>query len=48
MSHVGTLSYFATHITLTFDDAAANSLPSSGTVTNGTYKPTQYGETIFP
>jgi hypothetical protein len=49
MSHVGTPGYFATHLTLTFDDATNYPfLPSSGAVTNGTYNPTQYGETIFP
>ncbi len=48
MSHVGTPGYYATHITLTFDDAAASWLPSSNSVPSGTYKPTQNGETIFP
>ncbi len=31
-----------TNVTLTFDDAAANSLPFSSQITNGTYKPTNY------
>jgi hypothetical protein len=49
MSHVGTYGYFATHLTLTFDDATNYpALPSSGAVTNGTYNPTEYGAPIFP
>jgi uncharacterized delta-60 repeat protein len=44
------------HVTVNFDDAATNSLPSSDTIpqmgiTNGTYKPTSYldlNNTIFP
>jgi hypothetical protein len=49
MSHVGTYGFYATHLTLTFDDAANYPyLPSSGAVTNGTYRPTQFGNTIFP
>jgi uncharacterized delta-60 repeat protein len=43
MSHVGTPGVSASHITLTFDDAAANALSSTGAITSGTYKPTQYG-----
>jgi hypothetical protein len=42
MSHVGTIGVSASHITLTFDDAAANSLPSTGAITSGTNKPTAY------
>jgi len=30
------------HVTLTFDDAATNSLPQSGQITNGVYRPTGY------
>ena len=49
MSHVGTYGFYATHLTLTFDDATNYPyLPSSGAVTNGTYRPTQFGNTIFP
>jgi uncharacterized repeat protein (TIGR01451 family) len=32
----------ATNVTLTFDDTAASSLPSSSQLTTGTYKPTAY------
>ena len=42
MSHVGTLGVSASHITLTFDDAAANSLTNTGAITSGTNKPTHY------
>jgi subtilisin-like proprotein convertase family protein len=31
-----------TNVNLTFDDAAAGSLPDSSTITSGTYKPTDY------
>jgi uncharacterized delta-60 repeat protein/uncharacterized repeat protein (TIGR01451 family) len=34
---------FITNVTLTFDDAAANSLPIASVITNGTYKPTNFG-----
>ena len=42
MSHVGTIGFGADHITLTFDDAAANSLTNTGAITSGTNKPTAY------
>jgi hypothetical protein len=42
MSHVGTPSVNVNHVTLTFDDAATNSLPSTGAITSGTNKPTAY------
>jgi hypothetical protein len=42
MARVGTIGFSASHITLTFDDAATNSLPSTGTITSGTNKPTAY------
>jgi hypothetical protein len=42
MAHVGTIGISASHITLTFDDAAANSLTNSGAITSGTNKPTAY------
>jgi uncharacterized delta-60 repeat protein len=49
MSHVGTLGVSASHITLTFDDAATNSLPSTGAITSGTNKPTAYPPSpLFP
>ena len=32
-----------TNITLTFDDSAANGLPDNGPLTNGTFKPTNFG-----
>jgi hypothetical protein len=36
-------------VTLTFDDAATNSLPFNGQITNGVYKPTQFGGApVFP
>jgi len=36
-------------VTLRFDDAATNSLPFNGQITNGVYKPTRYGGApIFP
>ncbi len=47
MSHAGNSS--VSKITLTFDDAATNSLPSTGTLTTGTNKPTSYpSTTVFP
>jgi hypothetical protein len=42
MSHVGTPSVNANHVTLTFDDAATNSLPQTGQIVSGTNKPTAY------
>jgi len=42
MAHAGGNGYGVTNLVLTFDDAATNSLPSSGAITNGTYKPTRY------
>ena len=47
MSHAGNWSY-ATNVTLTFDDSAADSLPSDGQIDSGTYKPTAYGDVTFP
>jgi len=50
MSHVGGSESVA-NITLTFDDAATNSLPQSGLITTGTNKPSAYyspGSIIFP
>ena len=45
MSGVGTPNVGANNVTITFSDAATNSLPSTTTVstpiTNGVYKPTQ-------
>ena len=47
MSHAGNGS--VSKITLTFDDAATNSLPSGAVLTTGTNKPTAYSTTtIFP
>ncbi len=40
MSHAGGSGFGATNLVLTFDDAATNSLPLSGAITNGVYKPT--------
>lgn len=40
MSHAGGHGYGVTNLVLTFDDAATNSLPFVGAITNGTYKPT--------
>ncbi len=40
MAHAGTVS--ATNVTLTFDDAATNSLPEFGPITTSTNKPTQH------
>lgn len=49
MTHVGTLGVSASHITLTFDDAAANSLTNTGAITSGTNKPTAYPPSpLFP
>ena len=42
MAHAGGNGYGVTNLVLTFDDAATNSLPSTGAITNGTYKPTSY------
>jgi len=42
MAHVSDGSK-ANHVTLTFDDAATNSLPNNSQVVTGTNKPTQYG-----
>ncbi|MGB8370585.1 MAG: Calx-beta domain-containing protein [Limisphaerales bacterium] len=42
MAHVGTIGISASHITLTFDDAAASYLTNSGAITSGTNKPTAY------
>jgi uncharacterized delta-60 repeat protein len=50
MSHVGGPESVA-NITLTFDDAATNSLPQFGLITTGTNKPSAYyspGSIIFP
>jgi hypothetical protein len=41
MAHAGSQNPI-THVTLSFDDAATNSLPQSGQITNGVYKPTSY------
>jgi uncharacterized delta-60 repeat protein len=41
MAHAGGENAI-THVTLTFDDAATNSLPHFGQITNGVYKPTGY------
>jgi hypothetical protein len=41
MAHAGG-STNITHVTLTFDDAATNSLPRFNQITNGVYKPTGY------
>jgi hypothetical protein len=46
MANVGSVNIQASHVTLTFSDAATNSLPSntqSAPITNGVYLPTQYG-----
>ncbi len=51
MSHAGGGQFggAVSGVTLTFDDAATNSLPVNGQITNGVYKPTQYGGTpLFP
>jgi hypothetical protein len=41
MSDAGS-SVASTGVTLTFDDAAVNALPSSGSIATGTYRPTDY------
>ena len=49
MSHAGGSGYAVTNLVLTFDDAATNSLPSTGAITTGTYKPTYYSPPLkFP
>lgn len=51
MSHAGTAAIPMTHATLTFSDAATNSLPhaNSQAITNGVYKPSSFAPTpIFP
>jgi hypothetical protein len=51
MSHMGGGQFGGAvkGVTLTFDDAATNSLPSNGQITNGVYKPSQFGgQPIFP
>lgn len=51
MSHAGGGQFggAVSGVTLTFDDAATNALPVNGQITNGVYKPTQYGGTpLFP
>ena len=40
--------FSATHLTLTFDTTNYPALPSSGAVTNGTYRPTQIWRDYFP
>lgn len=42
MGNVGGSGQHALHVTLTFDDAATNSLPQNGAIITGTNKPTQY------
>lgn len=42
MAHVGSFGVTITNATLTFDDAAATMLPSSGAITTGTNKPSAY------
>jgi uncharacterized delta-60 repeat protein len=41
MAHAGGQNAI-NHVTLTFDDAATNSLPQFGQITNGVYRPTGY------
>jgi uncharacterized delta-60 repeat protein len=51
MSHAGGggLGGAIKGVTLRFDDTATNSLPFNGQITNGVYKPTQYGGApLFP
>jgi len=48
MSHAGQGNNLS-HVTLTFDDAATNSLPHTGQIYTGTNKPTQYPSSpVFP
>lgn len=48
MSDAGRLTDL-TDATITFDDAAATSLPEASTIATGTYKPTNYGSgDVFP
>jgi uncharacterized repeat protein (TIGR01451 family) len=48
MSHAGG-SQGITNLTLTFDDTATATVPASGGITNGTYRPTAYSPTFpFP
>jgi hypothetical protein len=42
MGHVGGSGTIVNHLTLTFDDAATNSLPHNGVPASGTNKPTQF------
>jgi hypothetical protein len=42
MAHAGGSGSVATHVTLTFDDAATNTLPQFGQIVTGTNKPTQF------
>ena len=35
-------NYAMYNVTLKFDDAATNSLPQDGQITNGVYQPTSY------
>src|SRR5207302_1820115 len=42
MSHAGG-AHSLPNVTLTFSDSAANSLPASGQITTGSFKPTAYG-----
>jgi hypothetical protein len=41
MAHAGA-QFTASHLTITLDDGATNSLPQNGVITNGVYKPTGY------
>jgi uncharacterized repeat protein (TIGR01451 family) len=51
MSHAGS-GRSVTNLTLTFDDAASDTLPQSSTITSGTYRPTAYngpgGPAVLP
>jgi hypothetical protein len=42
MAHVGQNGGVVNHVTLTFDDAASNSLPQNVQIVTGTNRPTQY------